>query len=80
MNTQLAYWIRICNMSHVYRYSFGEMGVISPARGVGYGSDTWTIVRLNRALKRSNPSLWSNLPNHPDAPHAMRTALQRSAP
>jgi hypothetical protein len=78
MDVQTAYWIRVFNADHDPRLPQTRDGIISPARGSSYASqsDTWTIFKLNWAVRQANATLWANLPNHPQAKPALRAELQ----
>ncbi len=79
MDAYLAYWIRIFNTDVHHNMASWEEGIVSPARGVGWGSGTthtWTIVKMNKTLNDLNPSLWQNFPNHPNVSPTLRQELQ----
>ncbi len=80
MDMNTAYWIRYFNGDHVRRLKRNEAGIIDPALGGTYGHDTWTIVKLNWSLRQGNPTLWNDLPNHPQVNAALRAELQNTTP
>jgi len=80
MDMNTAYWIRYFNADHLNRMAQNDAGIIDRAQSASYGSDTWTIVKLNYAVKQGNSALWDNLPNHPQAKPALRAELQNTSP
>jgi hypothetical protein len=75
MDPNIAYWIRAANSERSERFSFGEEGIISRARGRYYSDGTWTIVKLNQTMRAHMKWGWENLPGNPLCPPALATEL-----
>lgn len=75
MDINIAYWIRVINSQHVKKLGLSEMGIISPATKATYGSDTWSIVKLNRLMFDKLPEVWRNLPTHYQCPPQLKDEL-----
>ena len=81
MDATTAYWIRVFNADHNPRLSQSLDGIVSHARGPSLSPrDTWAIVKLNWSAKQGAPTVWNDLPNHPQAKPALRAELQRTTP
>jgi hypothetical protein len=75
MDIAVAYWIRVFNDRQESALSYLEAGIISPARGVSFGKDCWTIFKLNNLLKQLAPNIWQDLPNYHAASSQLRSEL-----
>ncbi len=76
MDMTLAYWIRALSANENSPLTAIESGIISPARGAGYGRNYWTIFKLNYVLHQNAPNVWQNIPNHRNTKPALRNELQ----
>lgn len=76
MDALTAFWIRFFNADHRPQLSGELAGIISPARGGMISArDTWTIVKLNWAVRQGDPNRWANLATHPNAGSTLRAEL-----
>lgn len=80
MDINTAFWIRVANIGNNPSMTGLQQGKIDPARSSSFGSQTWTIVLLNLALKNRAPRVWNDLPNRATSNPALTAALQRTTP